>query len=366
MRIRAKLGGGEGPRAGVCRLDRPAGGAPGEMVGGMQPRGGQGFTLIELLVVIAIIAVLIGLLLPAVQAAREAARRMQCTNNLKQLGLAMHHYESTLNSFPGMGAGRRWYSIQARLLPFIEQANLQQAFVLEQDLFTFTGTSTLNPAQQTAAAIVVGLFLCPSDGRSPVFTGYNSATFAGTNYMASTGSGDPTRLYYDSRFPTDGLFWSDSGVRLAELRDGTSITMLMSESLLGHGSTTTGPTPVDGKRQSAGLSGTVKVLSGVPGSTPVLSESLCSSASSWSGDRGISWIWGQTPKACFDAWRPPNARFPDCSTNGIGFFKASSQHPGGVNVLFGDGHVQFVRDSLQPAVWRGLATRAGGEIPGEF
>ncbi|WP_237722638.1 DUF1559 domain-containing protein [Singulisphaera acidiphila] len=338
--------------------------------GGVRLRARQvrlsGFTLIELLVVIAIIAVLIALLLPAVQAAREAARRMHCTNNLKQLGLAMHNYESTLGSLPGMGSGRRWYSIQARLLPFVEQANLQRVFASDEDLFLFTGTSTINLAQQTAAATVVGLFLCPSDGRSPVFTGYNAATFAGTNYMACIGSGNPAQFYYDPRYPTDGVFWSDSGVRMAELQDGTSNTMLMSESLLGHGSNVTGPQPADPERQAAGLSSVAKVLTGVPGSIPTLSDALCAAATSWNGDRGISWIWGQTPKGCFDAQRMPNAPIPDCTTNGLGFFKAASRHPGGVNVLFGDGRVQFVRDGLQPQIWRGLATRAGNEVVGEY
>jgi prepilin-type N-terminal cleavage/methylation domain-containing protein/prepilin-type processing-associated H-X9-DG protein len=336
---------------------------------GSVPVGGRrrsAFTLIELLVVIAIIAVLIALLLPAVQMAREAARRIQCVNNLKQLGLAVHNYESALNSLPGMGSGRRWYSIQARLLPFVEQENLQRVFSSDEDLFMFSGTSTINPSQQTAASTVVGVFLCPSDGRQPIFTGYNGGTFAGTNYMACVGTGDPARLSYDPRFPTDGVVWCDSGVRLADVRDGTSNTMIFSESLLGYGSNTTGPAPVDPTRLSAGLSSIAKVLSGVPGSVPVLSDALCGTATSWTGDRGIAWMWGQTPKGCFDAWRTPNASVPDCSTNGIGFFKASSRHPGGVNVLYGDGRVQFVRDAVSPAVWRALATRAGGEVVGEY
>jgi prepilin-type N-terminal cleavage/methylation domain-containing protein/prepilin-type processing-associated H-X9-DG protein len=324
-----------------------------------------GFTLIELLVVIAIVAVLIGLLLPAVQKVREAAARMSCQNNLKQLGLAIHNYESANGTLPGLGdSPQRQYSIQARVLPFVEQDNLRNLIVQDQDLFFFSGTSTLNPVQEPAARTVVRLFLCPSDFQSPVFTNYNKATFAGGNYVVNTGSGDPDRLYSDLRLPTDGVFWNSSRVRLTDISDGTSSTLLLSESLLGYGSDTLGAAPVDPRRQAANLSTVAKSQPG-GGTNPPLSESLCASATRWSGFRSIAWIWGQLPQTGFNAYRPPNSPLPHCTSNAQGFFHASSLHPGGVNAVLADGSVRFTRDGIALDTWRALATRAGGEVPAD-
>lgn len=158
----------------------------------------RGFTLIELLVVIAIIAVLIGLLLPAVQKVRTAAARATSQNNLKQLALALHNYESANGRLPGMQASTGPYgnsfgfSVHAQLLPYIEQENLHRLVDFRQPLFTgvWPVSLTLNPAQAPAAATVVKLFLCPADGQEPLFTtNAGGGVHAGTNYVVNLGSG---------------------------------------------------------------------------------------------------------------------------------------------------------------------------------
>lgn len=321
----------------------------------------SGFTLVELLVVIAIIGVMVGLLLPAVQAAREAARRMTCQNHLKQIALSLHSYQSTHQRLPGIGTTTATnYSIPYAVLPYIEQENLKNLFSPDEPLFFFVGTSTINPVQQPAARTVVPLFLCPSDGQEAVNGNYNSAEFAGLNYMSNGGSG--LGVGYDTRFPTDGMFWAGSRVDLGSVADGTSNTLLLGETLRGYGSNTSGSAPMDPRRQASSQVGVARPVSGQQGHNPPLTEEMCAVASSWIGDRGISWMWGQAPKSTFTARLAPNATLPDCSSNGIGIFKTSSSHAGGVNVALADGSVRLVSDSIDLGIWRGLATRAGGEV----
>ncbi|MCI0461168.1 MAG: DUF1559 domain-containing protein [Gemmataceae bacterium] len=326
------------------------------------------FTLIELLVVIAIIAVLIGLLLPAVQKVREAAARLSCQNNLKQLGLALHNYESVYKTLPGAPTPNNlWaFSVQARVLPFLEQENLQKLIDFNQPLMAGATPSArvVSPAQAAAARTIVKTFLCPSDGQNPIFVGFqNSSIWAGTNYMINAGSG--TGTFYDNRFPTDGLFWQGLATRFADLTDGLSNTLLMAETLLGLGTNTLGPTPDDSKRQPA-QAGSLVTMIPAGGSSPPLTLSICARPPSWVGDRAASWIWGLPWRTMFDAFLPINSASPDCLAHGNGFFAARSQHPGGVNVLLVDGSVRFLSNSIPLQTWRALSTRAGGEVVGNF
>jgi prepilin-type N-terminal cleavage/methylation domain-containing protein/prepilin-type processing-associated H-X9-DG protein len=327
-----------------------------------------GFSLVELLVVITIIGVLVAMLLPAVQSAREAARRLQCANNLKQLGLALHNYHSQHNCFPGLGdSSLASYSVQARLLPFVEQTSLQNLIDFSQALYLGTSHSqSMNPAEATAAKTRIALFRCPSDASEDLFT-ENSDVLAGGNYVICTASGTGTT--YDVRYATDGMFYYGSALGCRDMRDGTSNTMVLSESILGSraAASTQSITPKGNDRlagfsgqspnsNSAGLNGLVN---------PDLAEraKLCQL---WYGNRSFGWIVGKPMATTYSAYLLPNDPTPDVFSMSIGFFAARSFHPGGVNATFGDGSVHFVNDQIGQEVWRSLATRAGGECIGNF
>ncbi|WP_182830392.1 DUF1559 domain-containing protein [Tautonia rosea] len=329
----------------------------------------RGFTLIELLVVIAIIGILIALLLPAVQSAREAANRMSSQNNLKQMGLALHNYESGVGALPGFGESTAFgYSVHARILPYMEQENLRTLINYEQPLYVGSGPwISLNPVQGTAAQTIIGGFLCPSDAQEPMFDQYFGGRMAGTNYVVNMGSG--TGLFYDINFRTDGLFWNGSAVRLADIRDGLSNTMAVSQCLLGIGFDSEGPMPAEAGRQTSNLGAILRTNRGNPGlvmdGQPVVNPDLATltaSTTRWRGDRGYSWISGRQVPVAFDAYLGPNSRIPDVSAHGRGWTAARSNHPGGVNVLMADGSVRFVKDTINLLTWRALATRAGGEV----
>ncbi|SIO59350.1 prepilin-type N-terminal cleavage/methylation domain-containing protein [Singulisphaera sp. GP187] len=327
----------------------------------------RAFTLIELLVVIAIIAVMIALLLPAVQAAREAARRVASTNNLKQMGLALHNYESTHSVFPSHGGSTgTGFSVFARILPFMEQAAILNTMNFNLAVTTTPPVFSFVPAQTTSAATVVAAFLCPSDGQPPFYPNYYfSAATAGTGYIANAGSG--TGTYYDMRYPTDGVFWNNSATRIADITDGTTNTMFLSQCLLGLGQDTTGPTPMRRDRQIANIASQVSPSKVAPGGyTPAMNNPdltpLAAGATSWSGTRGAAWIVGTEAMVGFNAYLPPNSKTADVYGHGIGWLSARGPHPGGVLTLNGDGGVRFVKDSINLATWRALATRAGGEV----
>ncbi len=331
----------------------------------------QAFTLVELLVVIAIIGILIALLLPAVQQAREAARRMQCTNQQKQLVLAMHNYESTYTRFPGLPFESAYgFSVQAKILPFVEQGNLQELIDFSVPLMTGSGGSQqLNPLHGPAAEKVVELFLCPSDEEDPVFDNSNTGdySFAGTNYVVCTGDG--TGSNYDTRAATNGMFWWGSQAKFRDMTDGTSNTAVLSESLLGDKTEGSG-TVTNPKRQMArygggGMGGAGEGFTGAPGHNPDMATAA-SGAGNIDGKGRGSWIWGREHMTTFNTYMAPNNQNPDVHRNGFGWFAPRSQHPGGVQLGLADGSVRFVAETINLTTWRALGTKGGGEVLGEF
>jgi prepilin-type processing-associated H-X9-DG protein len=227
----------------------------------------------------------------------------------------------------------------------------------------------------------VKLFLCPSDGQNPLFDLPGDGTYAGTNYAFNLGSGTGTT--YDTRVPTDGMFWVNSRTRWLDVTDGTSNTVLMSEWLLGNNITTTGTTPQDPRRQTIdwvchfasrtfpptppgirnGASGPIVVD---PNPATFLADLQAGGGfrGRFVGTRGGSWLVGREYFNGHTAWMTPNARQPDAFSCGYSLQTASSNHTGGVNVLLCDGSVRFVRDGINLLTWRAAHTRAGGEVLG--
>jgi prepilin-type N-terminal cleavage/methylation domain-containing protein len=340
----------------------------------------RGFTLIELLVVIAIIAILIALLLPAVQQAREAARRTQCKNNLHQLGLGLHNYESTHsvmppNLVPG-GTNYRYshgnWGVLAYLSPFLDQTSIYNQMMLDSPTYCFTGVQyeICHPQNKIAAGMTVPAFLCPSDRSQSLGGGYGVASIGPTNYVANQGSGLKVTAQgnrHGSPYEADGVLFADSSIRSTDVRDGTSNTAAMSESLLGDGSeNVNSPTP------PADPQYVYAYLRTFPSS---MSDAECANPSWWNVDRrrGFLWFSGEIRNSSYNHYYKPNDRRWDCITNAqalgytaIGWRAARSHHEGGVHLLLCDGAVKFVSESIDELVWRGIGTRMGNEVIAPF
>ena len=320
----------------------------------------RGFTLIELLVVIAIIAVLIALLLPAVQQAREAARRAQCMNNLKQIGLAGQNHHDSRQRFPYGYQSKVWpddptvpashfrWSTLAELTPFLEQSTIYNKLNLDIPLIGGPGQGyAIFPENRPWVAMVVPTFLCPSDRGMKIVEDRGPG-----NYVACAGTGANGGDANDA----DGVFYVNSRTRFADVTDGTSNTVFFSESTLGDGSTPPSSAPIDPRTTYISL-----------GTGATLNDSVCDAATTFKTDRGKSWADGAYPTGLFNAYYGPNDPRPDCMRHSNPAFKAArSRHTGGVVVGLGDGSVRFVSESIAFPTWQALASREGGEIVAEF
>lgn len=292
-----------------------------------------GLTLVEVLVVLAILGVLVALILPAVQAAREAARRAQCLNNLKQIGLALQNYDAAFGRLPP-GYGPNGFSFQARILRFLEQPAVFNAMNFEQ--------RTTADANETATRTSVAIFFCPSDAGPSRGGPWN-------NYAGNSGSGV-------QQFGHNGVFTGMPGVAIAEILDGTTFTVAVAEWVLGPLGAVKDPNgsvfDVEGLSKPSQFEAFAQACQGLDTATARLKYN----------EKGDEWPTGGHGFTLYNHVLGINSH--TCSNYGTfpnGAWSAGSRHPGGAHALFGDGHVKFVQESLGLATWRALGTRAGGE-----
>jgi len=332
----------------------------------------NGFTLIELLVVIAIIAILIALLLPAVQQAREAARRTQCKNNLKQIALAMHNYESSNNALPPSMAivptitSNASWSIHGRLLPFMEQVNLYSQIDLSRAWGNFPIISNFR----------VPGYVCPSDPKSDRArdTGTNGIFLMPTCYGFNFG----TWLVYN---PTtgqggDGIAFPNSRIRISSITDGTSNTLLASEVHAWTAYTRNGGPP---STTVPGNAATVALYA-----ASGLKDRILPATQDGTGH--TEWANGHSHHSGFTTTLTPNSNviFVDAgvtyrntdyasrqegsNTTSVSYsaLNSRSYHTGIVQSALCDGSVRSFSSNIDLSIWRALGTRDGGEVLGEF
>lgn len=333
-------------------------------------------TLVELLIVMAVIGLLVSIVLPSVQSAREAARRVQCMNHLRQIGLALHNYAGVQQHLPPASVSRsyppeprhphsffRWSAL-AHLLPYLEDNTTYEALDMSMPLYMPGNGYPVSETNIPAISQLIETFLCPSDhGRLVV------PDMAPTNYVVCSGSG----INGGTPFETDGAFFVNSHTRFAKIKDGTSNTVAASESLLGLGA----------ERNASGKFEDVSVQRHYKfslrfGADASLTDSICagtqtfnSTDSNGNEPRGYAWCSGDYRCATYNHHEGPNSLSYDCISSvtldptpppdrlyaAYGWRAARSLHPGGVNVLFLDNSIRFVADDVDLQVWRAYSTR---------
>jgi prepilin-type N-terminal cleavage/methylation domain-containing protein/prepilin-type processing-associated H-X9-DG protein len=348
----------------------------------------RAFTLIELLVVIAIIAVLIALLPPAVQAAREAARRIQCFNNLKQIGLALHNYHSANSTFPMGCSSGHWssptvynvkqnLSAHAQMLPFLEQQQIYNAINFYWGCEDSVSVMCF-PINATATNAQIKAFVCPSDpnGGKPDHNNTSNTN----NYYGCVGTTMNFPLINNKslnvpsiNWPSTGLFTYQQSYAIRAVTDGTSNTIAFAEAVVGNQS--------ELKRQKhIGLNTvgalTPSLLYDAEQNVPLALAGVQACNQAWatgSGvvdkQRGENWAHGCMAMTLFNTIATPNQygdEWTHCSsissTALAALSNSDSYHPGGVNVLMADGHVKFIKDSINYRTWWSLGTKANGEV----
>lgn len=372
----------------------------------------RGFTLIELLVVIAIIAILVALLLPAVQQVREAARKSECQNNLHQIGIALHGYEAAHKSFPpgrlspdyiNAGAVQSTYtsypntisagswtgfrSVHTFILPFMEQSSVYQLIDFSRPtsvrMTTGGGVTPIN-ANYTAYANAADLFLCPSCPNTRVITTENNyrANFGGStpyagaqsntannNLTATDANGQPSA--------GNGAFTIGKGLRPRDFTDGLSNTAMFAERTKGSGLDMATQLPnknydvITSPNRVSGLIGTNTIFNDCLNATATVSTFNFNSMGRWlpGTDFSNGWPFGFYSATLYNHVATPNWRGWDCGNWSAiidapgehGIISARSQHPGGAQVQFGDDRVGFAGENIDLNVWRAIGTRDGGE-----
>ena len=371
----------------------------------VRPRAGRGFTLIELLVVISIIAVLIALLLPAVQSARESARRAQCTNNMKQLALALHNYQTSHNAFPLGGTpasvpgqacctqgGWGSWSAQAMLLPFVEQAAVYSALNLNM---VNRGNGTGEATNSTGVTTRLAAFLCPSTATFTQGT-FQNMPWPGNSYFASTGSslswyGNDPKLGKYASTPNGPFAVGGPALGPQHMVDGLSNTVAFGEWRLGDfDDSVLSPQDIGGSNNpglfAAGDVNMASKYASFPAGAGYLAAALqacdaCVKANNCPGIAGNNgggthysfngrlWAEGMYAHALGNLVVPPNAPYHYCQfetggsdTDSGAINGLSSWHPGGANVAMADGSVRFLKDSISYGTLWALGSRAQREV----